>query len=348
MAIRNPIVLLAVAIVGLVCLVVASGSMFTVNEREFAVVVEFGKPVRAIDEPGLNFKVPFVQVVRRLPKTKQFWANTRGDLLVDLPTKDGKKIEVSVWAVWRITDPQQFVTILQSPENAEKQVRQRVRAAIRDAITSYDLSEVVRSTDRELTYSFGLDQLPSMSDDLNGEEATGRSRVGERPQVEFGRLELLRHILTRVQQELLWSDDPTEGGLNRGIEMVDVGVSSISFTESVRRAAFDRLKAFMDSIAAGHTNAGLELKQNILNQTKAEEERILGEGEEKSTRMRGEVEAEIIELYAKAIRETGDFYNFQRTLAVYEKVFDLDTRLILTTDSDLLRMLKEIPEYDAE
>jgi membrane protease subunit HflC len=47
-------------------------------------------------------------------------------------------------------------------------------------------------------------------------------------------------------------------------------------------------------------------------------------------------------LYANAIRETGDFYNFQRTLEVYEKALDSDTRLILTTDSDLLRMLKEV------
>ena len=56
----------------------------------------------------------------------------------------------------------------------------------------------------------------------------------------------------------------------------------------------------------------------------------------------GEVEAEIIELYANAIKETGDFYNFQRTLEVYEQALDSDTRLILTTDSDLFRMLKQV------
>jgi len=341
MAFRKQQLGLIVPLLGLVGLIVALNCMFTVNERELAVVVEFGKPVRGISKPGLNFKTPFIQDVRGLPKTKQFWANQPGDMLVDLPTRDGKKIEVSAWAVWRITDPVQFVTVLQTEQNAQKLVRQRVRAAIRDTITSYDLTEAVRSTDRKLVKLFGLNQLPSamlesVSDD--GQTETGKKQAS----IKFGREELLKKIRDRVQKELLSGDDVVEGGLNRGIEVVDVGISSISFTEVVREAAFNRLIAFMNSIAAGHTNAGLERKQQILNQTKAEEEKILGEGGEKSKRIRGEVEAEIIERYATAIRETGEFYNFQRTLEVYENAFDSDTRLILTTDSDLLRMLKQL------
>lgn len=338
---RNQLFGFAGVVAAIALLVVVFGSMFTVNERELAVVLEFGKPVRGISKPGLKWKIPLIQDVKRLPKTKQFWANRSGDMLVDLPTKDGKKIEVSVWAIWRITDPQQFVTVLQNEEKAEQQVRQRVRAAIRDTITSYDLSEAVRSTDRELTYSFGLDQLPSSK--VGTEETVDLSAAGEVVSIEFGREELLNQIRARVQQELLSGEASESGtGLDRGIEVVDVGVSSISFTDSVRLAAFKRLIAFMESIAAGHENAGKERKQEILNQTKAEEEKILGEGEEMSKRIRGEVEAEIIEKYATAIRETGDFYNFQRTLEVYEKSLDSGTRMILTTDSDLFRMLKEV------
>ena len=79
-----------------------------------------------------------------------------------------------------------------------------------------------------------------------------------------------------------------------------------------------------------------------INEAKAEAQKIEGEGEEQSKRLRGEVEAEIIELYARTIQTTGDFYTFKRTLEVYEKSLDSDTRMILTTDSDLFRMLKQL------
>ncbi len=328
-------------IVAAVAVMAAFGCLFTVNERELAVVLEFGRPVRGISEPGLNFKLPLIQSVRRLPKTNQFWANTRDDMLVDLPTRDGKKIEVSAWAIWRITDPQTFVTVMQTENNAQKQIRQRVRAAIRDVITVHDLSEVVRSTDRPLPILFGQESadaaadVPGLAGSADGPNRTPAS-------VQFGRVQLLNKIRERVQEELSSTSGSDSDALARGIEIVDVGVSTISFTNQVRQAAFQRLIAFMESVAARHTNEGLQKKQEILNQTKAEVERTLGEGEEQSRRIRGQVEAEIIEMYAEVIQETGDFYNFQKTLEVYEKALGKGTRLILTTDSDLFRMLKQI------
>lgn len=329
----------AIAIVSvLVVLLVIYNSMFTVNERELAVVTEFGKPVDEIKESGLYFRIPLIQDVRRLPKTKQFWASGPNDVLVDLPTRDGKKVEISLWAIWEITEPKRFVQVMQTVDNAEQQVVQRVRAGVRDVITSYDLAEVVRSSDRELTYSFGLEA----SEIENAEdEAENLSQVGEQAVIRVGREKIMAEILSNIERQLKeGADDESQNG--RGIRLVDVGVSNIGFVQSVRQAAFERLKAFMEAIAARYHNEGEQRKQEIINETNAEVEKILGEGEEQSKRLRGEVEAEIIESYAKAIRATGDFYNFQRTLEVYESALDTDTRLILTTDSDLFRMLKQI------
>lgn len=329
----------AIAVVSvLVVLLVIYNSMFTVNERELAVVTEFGKPVDEIKESGLYFRIPLIQDVRRLPKTKQFWASGPNDVLVDLPTRDGKKVEISLWAIWEITEPKRFVQVMQTVDNAEQQVVQRVRAGVRDVITSYDLAEVVRSSDRELTYSFGLEA----SEIENAEdEAENLSQVGEQAVIRVGREKIMAEILSNIERQLKeGADDESQNG--RGIRLVDVGVSNIGFVQSVRQAAFERLKAFMEAIAARYHNEGEQRKQEIINETNAEVEKILGEGEEQSKRLRGEVEAEIIESYAKAIRATGDFYNFQRTLEVYESALDTDTRLILTTDSDLFRMLKQI------
>jgi modulator of FtsH protease HflC len=337
-SIKGPV---AIAI-GILVLIVTYNSMFTVNERELAVLLEFGKPVRNITEPGLYFKRPLIQEVRRFPRTRQFWASGANDVLVDLPTKDGKKIEIAIWAIWRITDPEQFLRVMRTVGNAEQQVRQRVRAGVRDVITSYELAEVVRSSDRELTYSFGLEDLPKVEEDAQ-DAIDDLSQVGEQARILVGREKIMAEIQERIKSQLAAGEKGDDNRLlDRGIELVDVGVSNIGFVQSVREASFERLTAFMEAIAAKYENEGLQRKQEIVNESKAKAEEIRGEGEEQSKRLRGEVEAEIIEVYANAIRETGDFYNFQRTLEVYEEALDSDTRLILTTDSDLFRMLKQV------
>lgn len=333
-SVRGP----AAVVTGILVLVLMYSSIFTINPRELAVVLEFGKHVRSIEKPGLYFKIPLIQEVRRLPKTQQFWASGSSDILEALPTKDGKKIEISVWAIWKITDPKQFVKEMRTVQNAEQQVLQRVRAGVRDVVTAYDLSEVVRSTDRKLTNTFGLAEIPLLSaDDQSIDDLTQI----EHATVVMGREKIMTEIQDRIEAQLAVGSAEKGGAtIDRGIKLVGVGVSNIGFTESVRKAAFERLEAFMDAIAARYQNEGEQRKQEIINEVNAEAEKIRGEGEEQSKRLRGEVEAEVIESFAKAIHATGDFYNFQRTLQVYENALGDETRLILTTDSELLQMLK--------
>jgi len=329
-----------VLVVVLLVLLAARTVLYTVNEREHAVILQFGRPVASRTDPGLYFKLPFVQEVRRLPKTLQYWRSTQSEELVDLPTADGKKIEVSIWAVWRISDPGQFVQVLRTTEIAESRVKTLVRAAIRDVITAHDLSEVVRSTDRPLQYSFQIEAASGQGGtrpQLPVEIAP--VQPGAVDQVTVGRERIMALARERVQQQL---EGTAEGAsASRGIELVDVGIYNISFVPTVREAAFKRLTAFMESIAAGYYNAGVQRKQEIINQTNAEVEKILGEGSQQANILRGQVDAENISKYAQAIEESGEFYNFIRTLEVYTEALGGETRLILTTDSDLMRLLKD-------
>lgn len=319
--------------------------LYTVNERELAVILQFGEPVAARTEPGLYVKTPLVQRVSRLPKTKQFWSAGPQERLVDLPTADGKKIEVTPWAVWRITDPQQFVEVLRTTENAQARVQTIVRSSVRDVITQYPLAEAVRSTDRELTYSFQLQDLApaadgaGLGDEQGAQPALRAGAPGAREQIAVGREKIVGQIKDLVRRRLEQQDG---GQAGRGIELVDVGISRIDFVPQVREAAFDRLIAFMDSIASRYTNEGVRRKQEILNLTNAEVQQIEGEGSREANRVRGEVDAEVIEMYAKAIRHTGEFYNFVRTLEAYKEALAGDTRLILTTESEFLKLIKEL------
>ena len=71
-------------------------------------------------------------------------------------------------------------------------------------------------------------------------------------------------------------------------------------------------------------------------------EKIKGLGKKQANEIRGEVDAEIIREYAQAITHVGEFYTFVRTLEAYENAISEDARLILTTDSEFLGLLKRL------
>jgi modulator of FtsH protease HflC len=339
---RSRVLLLFVLVLFGLILLLGPAFCYTVDERELAVVLQFGKPVALRTEPGLYFKTPLTQEVRKLPKTMQFWGGSAVHTLPDLPTADGKKINVIPWAIWRINDPIHFVQLLRDVDNAERRVSEIVRGAMRDAITQHDLSELVRSTSRQLTHTFGADPriLGTAIDEL-------KQHVPETAEkVTYGREKILAQIkqdaTRRLASDISGAADAAAQG-SRGIELVDVGIAKIDFVPTVRQAAFERQIALMQSIASLYTNEGERAKQEILNRTNAEVQRIEGEGQQQANQTKGEVDAEIIRSYAQAIQEASEFYTFVRTLEAYKKALGTDTRLILTTDSDFFRLLKEAP-----
>lgn len=325
----------------LLLFILVPATFYVVEQRELAVVLQFGKPVAERTEPGLYVKMPWIQNVLKLPSTRQFWGGGAEHTLPDLPTRDGKKVDVTPWAVWRIDEPKVFVQRMRQMDNAENRVAQFVRGAVRDAITQYDLAELVRSTDRELTYSFTPERMLRK---VSPDKIQDKPREA-RAKITIGREKILAQIkadaMRRLASESANAEKDAQGGA-RGIELIDVGVSQIDFVPKVREAAFDRLIAFMESIAALYENEGEREKQEIINQTSADAERIEGEGKQKSNELRGAADAEIITMYAKAIEKAGPFYTFVRTLDAYQAAIKDDTRLILTTDSDFLGLLKEL------
>jgi membrane protease subunit HflC len=93
------IVILLVILIGL------SGSAFIVQEKDQVVITQFGRPVgKAIVEPGMHFKVPFIQVANYFEKRYMEWNGDPNQV----PTKDKKFIFVDTYARWQITDPLQF------------------------------------------------------------------------------------------------------------------------------------------------------------------------------------------------------------------------------------------------
>ncbi len=328
------------ALVG-VLLILSQFVLYVVDQRQLAVVLRFGEPVRANVQPGLYFKVPFIESVRLLPSTLQFWGDDLSEVLPDLPTKDNKKIEIVPWAVWKVNDPIAFVKRMRTMENAESRVAQFARGAMRDVITKYDLEDLVRSTGREMKMAEmegGEGELEVLKDVLP-EAELAESAPKTRGLV--GRQAILEKINTAARHSLVANVDDAEEGA-RGIELVDVGISHIDFVETVRRTTFQRWIAERDSFSAYNVKIGEQQKQEILNKTNAEVERIQGEGQRTASITRGNADAEVIQRYAEAISEVGDFYTFVRTLEAYEKSINEQTELILTTDNDFLKQFQHM------
>lgn len=334
--------LVLISLLLLLAIPLGRSMLYTIDEREMAVILQFGEPVESRKDPGLYFKLPFIQQVQRLPKTLQVWHGAKEqEQLIDVPTKDGKKIEVTVWAAWRINDPVRFVQTLRTEANAESRVKEFVRSHTRDTITGNNLSEVVRSSDRKMTYTLGL---PETNGNKPADNAADKTLIEQmvppeaKEPVEQGRIKIVEQIKHNSRQAL--KEDGQGGSEGRGIELVDVGLARIEFVPQVRSAAFTRAIALMESIAVKSISEGEQRKQEIINRAQAEVQKIQGEGSQESSTLRGKVDAEVIEAYAKAIQETGDFYNFLRTLEVYKIALKKGTRLIVTTDSEVFQMLK--------
>lgn len=335
------------AAVLIVLLAIASQFMiYVVDQRELAVVLQFGKPVRQATKPGIYWKVPFIETVRILPSTLQFWGDDTS--VPDLPTKDDKKIELTPWAVWKINDPIAFVSRLRTMDNAEQRVAQFTRGAMRDVITQFELSDLVRSTNREMKTA----QLDIVNKDASLPkealpEALQEEAASKKPSTHvIGREEILREINADARKRMAAVSDGEESLQSRGIELIDVGISHIDFVDSVRMKTFERWKAERGAISTRNITEGEQLKQEILNMTNSEVEKIKGEGQRQASETRGKADAEVIKRYADAISATGEFYTFVRTLEAYEKALSSNAQLILTTDNDFLKQLKHLGTSD--
>ncbi len=327
----------------MILLVISPTFVFVVDEREMAVVLRFGAPKHAYQEPGLHFKFPFVDSVERIPKVKQFWGDTASDLLPDLPTKDDKKVELVPWAIWRVNDPIVFVQRLRTMNIAEQRVQTIVRSAIRDVVTQYDLEEIVRSTDRALPSDVGFNpNATGLPVDLT-KELSAATEANKPKGVTVGRREILRKIKDEATRRLAAKSDGNDAS-GRGIELLDVGISQIAFVSSVRQKTFDRWIAERGAISARNVNEGTRLKAKIVNEAKAEVAKIEGEGQQRANEIKGKADAEVIKIYADAMQQTGDFFTFVRTLEAYEQAIGPDTQLILSTDSQFFELFKELKQ----
>lgn len=134
-------------IVLILALVLLNLSMVSTYNDEYKLVLQFGKVVRVIDTPGLSFKIPFIQSTQSIPNYEMIY-----DLVPsEVNTKDKKVMVTDSFALWRVTDPLQYLSRLGANKaNAESRISVVVYNAVKNVISSTEQADVISGRDGKL------------------------------------------------------------------------------------------------------------------------------------------------------------------------------------------------------
>lgn len=302
-------ILILVVVIAVAVLMKASA--YTVSEREQVIVTQFGDPKRAIRKSGLHFRIPFVQEVNRLEKRLLPWDGESENM----PTLDKKRVLIDVWARWRIVDPMQFFIAVGTLSKGSAVLDDLVDSAVRDVVASYNLIEAVRSTNTPLVY-----ESEEFQADQDGRQET----------ISVGREKMEAKILAIVH-------DLKE---TYGMEVAEVRIKRVNYIENVRNEVYERMKSERMRIASLFESEAEEQRNRIIGNTRKELDEIEGEMEQRAAEIRGRGDAAVIKIYADAIGQDLEFYEFLRRLEAYKKTFGSGTKLILSTDNEFLKLLR--------
>ena len=289
-------------------------SAFVIDQAEQGIIVQFGEPIGdVIDEPGLHWRLPFIQDVRRFDKRLLAWD---GDVS-QIPTLGREFIVVDTTARWRIAEPLQFLRAVRDEAGARTRLDDILDSVVRDIVSGTELEEIVRSAD------WAVD-LTHLAD----EEAAALAEADlERPVKGRGQLE----------RDMLEAASRLMPGF--GIELVDVRIKRINYIESVREQVESRMIAERQSIAARFRSEGEGRSQEILGEMERELRRISSEAERLAQEIIGRADAEATRIYGAAYGADPEFYAFSRTLESYGALGE-NTTLMIDGDSDFFRYLQ--------
>jgi membrane protease subunit HflC len=308
---------------GLIILIIAGvvfrASIYTLDQAEQAVIVQLGAPVGdPVTEPGLHFKLPFIQEVRRFDKRVISWDGDPNQI----PTRGEQFISVDTTARWRISDPLIFMQRVQNERGATMRLNDILDSVVRDKISATDLVEIVRSKDWKISEA----DLARVQ--LNGKD----DEEILLQEVKTGRQELVRSIYTQAASQMP----------EMGIELIDIRIKRIDYVEAVEQRVFDRMIAERQRIAEQFRSEGEGRAAEIDGDTRRELSEIQSEANRKAEIIRGQADAEASSIYSQAFGAAPEFYAFLRTLESYPKTVQSTSTLILGTDSEYFRYLRDV------
>jgi modulator of FtsH protease HflC len=134
-------------------------------------------------------------------------------------------------------------------------------------------------------------------------------------------------------------------GKDYGIRVVRTGIKRINLPPENKQSVYERMRAEREQKAREYRAEGQKEATIIRARTDLEKRQILSAAYKEAQTLKGEGDAEALRIYAEACDQAPDFYRFIRTLTAYKEILNRDTTLVLSADSDLMRLLTD---FDAD
>jgi len=279
---------IAVIVLGL-ALVILGLSVFTVDEREYALKFRFGEVIASDYEPGLHFKMPIVNNVRKFPRQILTLNNPPEEVI----TAEKKSVFVDFFVKWRIRDARQYY----------------VSTGGNEVIATGRLLEILKA-------------------DLRNEFA----KRTVRQVVSLERTVLMDDIVVAA----------AETATEFGIELVDVRVKRIEFSEDVAESVYRRMRQERATVATELRAEGAEEAERMRADADRQRTILIAEANREAQQIRGEGDAISAEVYARAFNRDREFYAFYRSIEASRNSIGLTgDLLVLDPDGEFFRYLND-------
>jgi len=328
--------LVAILVVGFVYF-----SFFIIPEGRQAVVLQFGRVIPpAKYDAGLYFKLPWQQV-RILEKRILNWDGRPSEI----PTREKKYITVDTTARYKISDPIKFIRSLGDVYEAQNRLQTWLNNATREVISSHNLVEAVRNTNELIQRQD--EEMEEFRETHEGERVEGD------PELDIRSLELIadqeisgeleRITIGREQLTAMLIEKARESMTQYGLELVDVQIKRVALEESVEQEVYKRMITERERIAEKIRSIGRQEQAKIRGEVQRELQDIESTAYLTIQQIKGQADAEAIKTYAEALEGNPELYQFLRTLEAYSNGLRDDSRMIISADSEFLKLLREGP-----
>jgi membrane protease subunit HflC len=297
--------------------------LFIVHQYETVIITRFGKAIRTETTPGLKLKLPGIDVLHRFDKRILAWDGPP----TECPTKDKLYLIVDCFARWRISDPLLYYNRLNDERSALSRLDDILGSETRTAVATHDLVEIIRVT---------KGRKPLRDEEL---EKSGTLLPSTIPEIELGRGEIEKQITERTRQKIA----------DFGIELLDERFKRSKYNPAVAEKIIERMSSERHQIAAKFRSEGRGEAANINGQKESDVASISSTATKNALEIEGKADAEAAAIYTAAFSspDAQELYSFLRSLDVMRAAFEKDTTAVISTNSDLGRMLKSMAEATA-
>ncbi len=304
-------------IVALVIILIILGPLYILSEGEQSVVTRFGAIVKVETEPGLKFKMPFVDTVVRYSSKILSWD---GDAQ-RIPTKENQFIYVDPTSRWIISDPKRFYETVKTVENAQLRLDDILDSTVRTVISENYLNEAVRNSNR-INQMTVVEEVSSI-DDLEAAERLRSLTVSNTQQesIRVGRQGLSDRMLALAS------------GYTKeyGITLIDVVIRQIKYSDDLTESVYQRMIKERNQIAEAYRSYGRGQLAQWEGKTTSEQKAILSGAYAQAEQIKGIADAEATKIYAEAYELDPKFFELWRTLDSYRQTMPAMEK-VLSTD----------------